>query len=553
MKKGEAVVEQPIKFAPLIRVSTEAQADRGTSLETQRRYLKQTIDRLGGQVVDWYGGQEHATANWERAELDRLMTDALDGRVDAVIVADISRWSRDNEKNKGNLKALRMKGVRFFVGPMEYELTNPEPFFVLGMSVEAGELFAGQQAYKSVLGKIESARQGRPSCGKRPYGRTWSQEDGWQVDPEAKAKIEAIAREYLETNAGFNELGRKFGMNGQYLWRVLTKTAGATWDQRFRLEWARIDETVPTPVPPLLPEETIQAIKDRAKARKTYARGHIKHRYLLGRKIFDTDTGKALTGTANRGGLRYYRPHSGDGYKYSINAEVLERAVLDELAVMLSNQGDFRAAVFEGHESSEKVVKELLDKRAFHFKEVRQVQTEMDRIVAAIGKGIVTDDQAQRNLKKLESRLANHKKELTAIDEQLLALPRESEIEAKRNSQDAQLVRRIVESYISSGVAFNDMPDDELQDLVNLVFGGTGPGGRRFGVYIKFLGGNPHRYEFEAYGRLGTIWGHLQARSGDVYAAAERPLDGDTKAAAKAGKIVGKGVGVEVKTPYASS
>ncbi len=41
-------------FAPLIRVSTEAQAKKGESLNTQKKQLQAAIDSLGGKVHRWY-------------------------------------------------------------------------------------------------------------------------------------------------------------------------------------------------------------------------------------------------------------------------------------------------------------------------------------------------------------------------------------------------------------------------------------------------------------------------------------------------------------------
>ena len=57
------------------------------------------MERLGGRIVEWYGGQEHGTAGYEKKEVDRLIADAGRGRFDAVIVTDADRWSRDNTKS----------------------------------------------------------------------------------------------------------------------------------------------------------------------------------------------------------------------------------------------------------------------------------------------------------------------------------------------------------------------------------------------------------------------------------------------------------------------
>ena len=76
-----------LKFAPLIRVSTEIQEKRGESLKTQRKQLEEAINSLRGTVYHWYEGQEHATPDQERKILDQLLMDAREGKFDAVMVA----------------------------------------------------------------------------------------------------------------------------------------------------------------------------------------------------------------------------------------------------------------------------------------------------------------------------------------------------------------------------------------------------------------------------------------------------------------------------------
>ena len=54
-----------LRFAALIRVSTEKQQKQGESLRTQKQQIEQATEACGAEVVKWVGGQEHATAGWE--------------------------------------------------------------------------------------------------------------------------------------------------------------------------------------------------------------------------------------------------------------------------------------------------------------------------------------------------------------------------------------------------------------------------------------------------------------------------------------------------------
>src|SRR3954464_10781937 len=104
-----------IRFAALIRVSTEKQEKQGESLKTQTTDNTKSVEHLGGTIFKWYGGQEHATPGYEKKEVDRLIQDARNKRFDAVIVTDADRWSRDNDKSKEGLEVFAANDIRFFV------------------------------------------------------------------------------------------------------------------------------------------------------------------------------------------------------------------------------------------------------------------------------------------------------------------------------------------------------------------------------------------------------------------------------------------------------
>src|SRR5208283_3939620 len=145
-----------------------------------------------------YSGQEHATPDQERAKLDELLKDANKGLFDAVIVCDVSRWSRDNRKSKEGLGLLHANGIRFFVGTTEYDLDRPEHKLFLGMATEMNEFFAAEQGRKSILNRIARAERGIPTAGKVPYGKKYTEEKGREVDEAKKANIQRAANEYLK-------------------------------------------------------------------------------------------------------------------------------------------------------------------------------------------------------------------------------------------------------------------------------------------------------------------------------------------------------------------
>jgi DNA invertase Pin-like site-specific DNA recombinase len=506
-------------FAPLIRVSTEEQKKRGESLRVQKEQLTRAIEALGGEVYHWYAGQEHATPDSERRILEQLMRDAQAGKFDAVIVADLSRWSRDNEKSKNYTKILQKSGVRFFEGTMEIDLFNPSHSLVLGMGVEIQEFFANQQAYKSILSRISRAKRGWPACGKLPYGRTWNKlTKVWDIDKEKQAKVKEIARVYLTGDYSWEELGRMFGMNPANLGKTICYHCGEEWKQRFRSKRCNIDETVVTKVPRLLKEETILAFRKKSEQRNSWDKKGQKHPYLFARLIFDMDTGNSLIGGCNSMGRRYYKQYCGSPNRYRANADVLEKAVLEELYVALGSKVNLHKAIFDGNpvgKVADKIQGDLKSKRD----ELKLVEVRIENYLTAIGTSIDVPaliDRIKLKLEDLEARFNGLADQITALEYQLNTLPTDEEIEAKRDKW-AGLLNAQLASSLDSGVPLLELPFEHQKKIIRLFFGGKDELGRRYGIYVKNLGGDPRHYRFEAYGKLGKVFGWIEAKTGGYF------------------------------------
>lgn len=554
-----------LRFAALIRVSTEAQKKRGESLAVQRDQILDAVSRLDGAVENWYGGQEHATAGWERTQVDKMLSDAQAGKFDAVMVADLSRWSRDNMRAKQDQAVLRKLGIRFFVLGNELDLNKSEHRLIAGLTTEMNEFFAGVQAEKSISARIRVARRGQPTCGKLPWGRSWSLAAGWAVKEADQKRLQAIAKEYLQGKVGFQELADNWNINVQVLHKLLVgqrpkgtdepdpPVAGSVWMQRFRLKSAKIAAVIPTPVPPLLDEATLKAIKAKAEARRTWSRGQQKNTYLFSRKIFDATTGYALTGVTNARGRRYYRPFKDrKGHYWSVRADHLEYNVLSELGRVLSSDTAFTKAVFEGHDTSEQLEADLLKQRAVHQHEVDKARQSLDRVVKAYLDGF-TKEQVAPHRDAAQARLDKHQAAIDAIHERIETLPKVAELETERLTLRDRLKAGLRTSMAHHAIC-SMVPLD--QETINAIFGGKDPEDRRYGIYITpRLDGDRRSYTFEAYGKLGTVTGHLRPRDIEPYGGDYSPPDGhaSSRQAETLGlvaKLVAKDLGIKGKTTF---
>jgi len=529
-RKANGKADRPLRFAALIRVSTERQEQQGESLRTQDGQIVAAVKQLGGRVVKRYAGQEHATSGWEREQLDQLLADAEKPRrpFDAVIVADASRWSRDNVQSETGLDRLKEAGVAFFVGTTEHDLYNPEARLYLSLSASIGSYQAGIQSKKSLENRIERAKRGLPTCGKLPYGRTFDRESGkWGIDPGIQRMMQDVAARYL-AGESMAELAREYGINHSFLHKTLMAGCGTVWAQRFRSAKLGIDETVQTVVPALLEPVIIAAVQRRAKANKTYSHGSLKHRYLLSRMVFCGTCGYAMSGQTNPRGERYYRHQTRNGandcplpFRPWVPADVLEEQVLEQLADFWGNPKAVEKALADA-EPNRREAERSRQRLARIKEELSKATKARGRILDMIDRDTLTDEQAEKKLSELAEREVNLSEEAERLQAKLAG--------TLSSSDRKRLAKQVVEARRRAGSKRRDarqtatdpgrMSWEQKRTLVEDVFGGVTPDGLRMGIYctpIDVEPGQKHRrWRYEARGKVelsGVVGGDNETNS----------------------------------------
>jgi site-specific DNA recombinase len=492
-----------LRFAPLIRVSTEGQEKKGESLRTQRTQIEQYVTSLGGVIPDhcWkYSGQEHATLDQERAKLEALLQDSEKNLFDAVIVCDASRWSRDNRRSKQGLQILKKHNIRFFVGMMEYDLYSPEQCLFLGMATEINEFHARQQNQKSIINRINRAKRGIPTAGRLPYGRTFKlaadKASGvWGLDEEKAKNILWAAERYL-AGESLQDIAKALGMNMPNLWKILNHRSGDTWNVRLECADLNIDETVTIKIPRLLPEETIAQIKARAAGNKTYTHGEIKHKYLLSRMVFCAECGYAMFGQTNHNNRRYYRHarHRARQCDMSqrVPAEDLERAIIAHLFSMYGDAPAIEKAIEKAFPNVDEI-RRLEAQLPTLEKKLIRLQTKKENIIDAIAEGTIAQADAKSRMDKLKESEALLEREIAALKQKMESVPTRERIRHEAANMAKKVtaydVRKLRKSNIETAFKeydhFVNMPYEAKRDLVEHAFAGTDIDGRRLGVRVR--------------------------------------------------------------------
>jgi hypothetical protein len=393
-----------LRFASLVRVSTEAQEEKQSSLLDQEEKNRKSVKALGGTITAEFHGQEHATEGADRKLMDALLAECQKPtrRFDAVIVNDHTRWYRDNVRNETSLRLVREHKVRYFIGQQEQDLWNEQVFNMLRFQGLMNSMTTEYLQRRSLEVRIADARKGKKTVSKVPYGRSYDKAT-WTfgILEDRKALIEEVARRYLKGES-LGDLAKFAGLHRSALHKILRHESGDTWQVEFQSARLNLFETVAYRVPALLGPQTIKAVHARMDANKTYLHGHPKHAYLLSGRIFCGVCGYHLVGKTNGYGYRYYRhpePHERKGScpirpLPTIPADRVERDVVEQLFGMFGNPAQVervvRAAIPDEGDSGQE--RQRLETR------LSKVKTGRQKILSLIARDLLSEDEAAEQL-----------------------------------------------------------------------------------------------------------------------------------------------------------
>ena len=92
----ELAEHQPLR-ALYIRVSTEAQAEEGYSIQAQTERLEAYCKAMGWDNYRFYTDGGYSGSNLDRPEVTKLIADARGGQVATVVVFKLDRLSRSQK------------------------------------------------------------------------------------------------------------------------------------------------------------------------------------------------------------------------------------------------------------------------------------------------------------------------------------------------------------------------------------------------------------------------------------------------------------------------
>jgi DNA invertase Pin-like site-specific DNA recombinase len=501
--------EVKLRFAPLVRVSKEAQEKRGESLNIQTEKIKKYVAELGGVISTWaYRAQEHSTPESERRILDQLLDDTGKGKFDCIIIDDISRWARDNLKSEQGLRHLKKHNVRFFVGSMEFDLFNPLHKFMLTQNVSMAELYAMVMAERSTAAKIKRAKEGKGSLGKVPYGRIYyKQKDKWTIDPDKQERAVKASELFLRGET-IETITAETGLTARQLYKLWNGAAGDKWVVEFKPKlFPKMAQTVEIKVPALLPLKILAALKKKvARGRTIYHANRHRKQFLLNNYLFCGHCGYSLSGGAvgrNAKGEPYcyyvHSRHTGsrkidcDHFGY-VKADLIEDHIMK---IIFERFGDKKAREKLLRDGSKSVSRDMERSLTRYKKDLKKVQVGKERLVLAVEQGKIPSQMINKRVDKLLKQEKDLEARIEAAEMELSAIPTKEEMKTIDDAMSRALKQEYEWTYLGMQEHLEEMTLEQKRELLRILFGGseavgvkvkTGelhPKFMKHGIYIK--------------------------------------------------------------------
>lgn len=271
------------RAAAYCRVSTKHDVQDG-SYEMQREYYRKKIeDDDNLELVDVYGDHGKSGRSVKgRKELNRLLKDCADGKIDVIYTKSVSRFARNMMECVELCRQLKTQGVSII---FEKEGLNT--------GTESGEMMLGilatiaQEESVSISQNMKWARRKRYEMGqpmeRASYGfRSHGKDHKWEIyEPEAKRVrlafyMAGMCHNYQEIRAALNALEEKEDTgkvwNGTPVRNLLTNLA-YIGDYLSNKECIYADEN------------GIHRGKNRGQADQFYIENH--HPAIVSREVFD--------------------------------------------------------------------------------------------------------------------------------------------------------------------------------------------------------------------------------------------------------------------------
>lgn len=452
---------QRLKIGAYIRVSTEEQASLiDGSLDNQKFRInsfvetKITHEKEFGEIVQFYVDDGYSAKDMKRPAFQKMMGDLERGRVDLILVADLSRLSRSISDFCQILEILKGRNASFLSIKEQFDTTTPMGKMMLYSMINMAQFEREQTAERVALGCHARALRGLLNGGQEILGFDKSPEkkNTYLINESESEAVRTIFGAYLEqgtlgrTITHLERIGirpkirknRKQKIADRGLWTVSTlasvlKNPAYIGVKEVNAKFKNVDPKFLKPYqqysrvkaswPAIVDDETFESVQrqldENHRLEKNRIRNGERRIFLASGILRCKECGRAMVGQSAHGAKKLHRYYAhavskGEVFDCSIkriNADEVEAVLSRHLTEMLT-EGNYLGEVAKRvTEQKAEVADASKATRTRLQKELRQAEREIEATFR-LNAEAADDAGSSKLISDTLKRLARHKTDL---------------------------------------------------------------------------------------------------------------------------------------------
>ncbi len=301
-----------------VRVSTDQQAEKGYSIDTQLEACRKYAFELGATSVEEFIDDGYSGEFIDRPALTKLRVKLKNKFFDVVIAYAPDRLARKTIHLLIISEEIAKAGALRKFASVNFEATSEGELMYKFQGIVA-EYEKEKIKERTMRGKRGKASKGLVISNTKPFGYTFDSDKSTYVINESEAKIvkmifDFIVKEKMGTALICKELNARGipSPRAKKTWivssihRILTNSLyiGVIYSMKYRYEKIGLSkrkrtlrpesEWIPIPVPAIIDEVTWQAAQEQLQENKYLAKRNLKHDYLLNGLVTCANCGRSM-------------------------------------------------------------------------------------------------------------------------------------------------------------------------------------------------------------------------------------------------------------------
>ncbi len=432
-----------MKAAIYARVSTDQQAEKGYSIETQLAACRKYARELGATSIAEYIDNGYSAEFIERPDLTRLRTAVRDQQFDLIVFYDPDRMARNLMHQLIIAEEIDKAGAELRFVIVNYD-QSPDGRFMFGIRGLLAQLEKEKIKERTLRGKRGKAARGMVIRDAKPFGYSFDHSKSTYIINEQEAEIVRMIFGFLvNEKMGTSRICRELNARAiptprarkawlaSSVYRIVTNTLyqGIIYSMKYRSEkiglhqkkrtLRPVAEWIPVPVPAIIDETTWQTAQRQLQKNKALARRNLKRDYLLTGLVTCAKCGRTMI-ISHSGGrklISYYacpgRKNSFSEYPTSnpcsarqIPTNLLDEAVfnyLRDLYYQPDKIGQYVETVTQDTNTRTRKNKTALDQMIKTETDLRQ---QRDTVLRWFRSKMLTETEVERQLTVINRQLA---------------------------------------------------------------------------------------------------------------------------------------------------